>query len=129
MELAHGSRVGYVKGDTITFVEDDVSEEQKDVPKIISLGRLVKNGALLEWTDRGANLKLPDDTMYQLAVVNNCPYANPETVKAIQKFQKEIETKKLRKNRVEKAYKAFKLRIKTQKELDEHRRGGHAKYS
>ena len=29
VDLAHGSRMGYVKGDSVTFVENDVSEEQK----------------------------------------------------------------------------------------------------
>ena len=49
IELAHGTKVGYVKGSDITFVNESVSEEQAEIPSIISLGRLIQEGVKLEW--------------------------------------------------------------------------------
>ena len=36
VELAHGSKAGYVKGSDITFIDKTVSEEQAETPAIIS---------------------------------------------------------------------------------------------
>ena len=60
VELAHGLRKGYVKGDVITFVEEEATEEEEEIPKILSLGRMVKQGAKLDWNDKKAVLTLPD---------------------------------------------------------------------
>ena len=58
------------------------------------------------WNDKGADLKFPDGSRHQVAVVNNCPYASLETVKAIQKFKQEVNAKRLRKERIVKAFKS-----------------------
>ena len=50
VELAHGTKIGYVKGGDIIFVDESVSKEQAERPSIISLGRLIKRGIRLEWT-------------------------------------------------------------------------------
>ena len=60
VELAHGLRKGYVKGDVITFLEKDTTDEEAEIPKILSLGRLVKQGAKLDWNDQVAELALPN---------------------------------------------------------------------
>ena len=44
VELAHGTKTGYVKGSDITFIDKSVSEEQAKTPAIVSLGRLIKRG-------------------------------------------------------------------------------------
>ena len=41
VELAHGTKVGYVKGSDITFIDEAISEEQAETPSIVSLGRLI----------------------------------------------------------------------------------------
>ena len=40
VELAHGTKIGYVKGSDTTFVDEPISEEQAKTPVIVSLGRL-----------------------------------------------------------------------------------------
>ena len=60
IELAHGTKVGYVKGGDITFLEESASEEQADIPSIISLGRLIQKGIKLEWNTHGVLLVLPN---------------------------------------------------------------------
>ena len=44
VELAHGTKTGYVKGSDITFIDKSVSEEQAKNPAIVSLGRLIEKG-------------------------------------------------------------------------------------
>ena len=60
IELAHGTKVGYVKGGDITFVDESVSEEQAEIPSIISLGRLIQKGTNLEWNKDGALMVVPN---------------------------------------------------------------------
>ena len=60
IELSHGTKVGYVKGSDITFVDESVSEEQAEIPSIISLGRLIQKGIKLEWNKDGAVMVLPN---------------------------------------------------------------------
>ena len=38
VELAHGTKTGYVKGSDITFIDKSASEEQAKTPAIVSLG-------------------------------------------------------------------------------------------
>ena len=52
-----------------------------------------------------------------------------ETVSAIKEFKRDLEERKKARYHFVGLYKAFKLRTKTQKQLDEHRRQGHLKYS
>ena len=129
VELAHGTKTGYVKGSDITFVDEAISEEQAKVPAIISLGRLIQRGIKLEWTKNGASLVLPSKKRIGIPVRNNCPYANEEVLRIVEKLRK-IENQQ-RNVRVYFAnmYSALKLRIKTQAELDQHRREGHVQYS
>ena len=42
VDLAHGTKVGYVKDGDITFIDDTVTAEQAKIPSIISLGRLIQ---------------------------------------------------------------------------------------
>ena len=58
--MSHGTKVGYVKGSGITFVDASVSEEQAEIPSIISLGRLIQEGVKLEWKKEGAVMVLPN---------------------------------------------------------------------
>ena len=80
VELAHGSKAGYVKGSDITFIDKTVSEEQAKTPAIISLGRLIQQGIKLEWTKTGASLVLPNKKKIKIPVRNNCPYANKQVL-------------------------------------------------
>ena len=50
VELAHGTKTGYVKGSDITFIDKSVPDEQAKTPAIVSLGRLFQRGIKLEWT-------------------------------------------------------------------------------
>ena len=50
VELAYGTKTGYVKGSAITFIDKSVSEEQAKDPAIVSLGRHIEKGIKLEWT-------------------------------------------------------------------------------
>ena len=59
VDLAHGTKRGYVKNDDNTFIDEAVTEGQDEIPSIISLGRLINYGARMEWTASGALLTLP----------------------------------------------------------------------
>ena len=50
VELAHGTKIGNVKGGDIIFVDESVSKEQAERPSLIRLGRLINRGRRLEWT-------------------------------------------------------------------------------
>ena len=49
-----------MKGGDITFLDESVSEEQAEIPSIISLGRLIQKGIKLEWNKDGASMVLPN---------------------------------------------------------------------
>ena len=129
MELAHGTKIGYVKGSDITFIDESISDEQAETPSIVSLGRLIQRGINLEWTKDGASLVLPNNKRVVIPVRNNCPYANQEVLNIVRKLRG-LEDKR-REVRVYYAnlFTALKVRIKTQPQLDEHRRQGHVQYS
>ena len=50
VELAHGTKIGYVKGADITFVDKSRTLKESRRPTIISLGRLIQQGIKLVWT-------------------------------------------------------------------------------
>ena len=83
----------------------------------------------MEWTKDGASLVLPNNKRVVIPVRNNCPYANQEVLKIVKKLR-ELEEKR-REVRVYyvNLFTALKVRIKTQQQLDEHRRQGHIQYS
>ena len=83
VELAHGTKIGYVKGSDITFIDESISEEQAEIPSIVSLGRLIQRGIKLEWTKNGASLVLPNNKRVAIPVRNNCPYANQEVLNIV----------------------------------------------
>ena len=83
VELAHGTKIGYVKGSDITFIDESISEEQAETPSIVSLGRLIQRGIKLEWTKNGASLVLPNNKKVAIPVRNNCPYANQEVLNIV----------------------------------------------
>ena len=85
VELAHGTKIGYVKGGDITFIDESISEEQAETPSIVSLGRLIQRGIKLEWTKNGASLVLPNNKRVAIPVRNNCPYANQEVLNIVKK--------------------------------------------
>ena len=87
MELAHGTKVGYVKGSDITFIDEAISEEQAETPSIVSLGRLIQRGVKMEWTKDGASLVLPNDKRVAIPIRNNCPYANQEVLKIVRRLR------------------------------------------
>ena len=60
VELASGTKVGYVKGSDITFIDEAISEEQAHTPSIVSLGRLIQQGVKMEWTKDVASIELPN---------------------------------------------------------------------
>ena len=54
VELAHGTKVGYVNDGDITFVDSTVAYGQGELPSILSLGRLIQYGAKMFWSQKGA---------------------------------------------------------------------------
>ena len=83
VELAHGTKTGYVKGGDIIFFDESISEKKADEPAIISLGRLVKKGIRLDWTKKGAVLVLPNSRKIPMLLLNNCPCANERVIKLV----------------------------------------------
>ena len=129
VDLAHGTKTGYVKGSDITFIDKSVSEEQSQTPVIISLGRLIKRGFKLEWTKTGASLILPNKRRIDVLVKNNCPYANKEVLKIVKKIRDFDEKARHKEECYVNLLTVAKRRLHSQGELDEHRRQGHVKYS
>ena len=127
--MAHGTKVGYVKGSDITFIDESISEEQAETPSIVSLGRLIQRGINLEWTKDGASLVLPNDKRVAIPVRNNCPYANQEVRKIVRRLRELEDTRREVRVYYTNLVTALKVRIKTQQQLDEHRRQGHIQYS
>ena len=129
VELAHGTKTGYVKGSDITFIDKSVSEEQAKAPAIVSLGRLIQRGIKLEWTKTGASLVLPNKKKIKIPVRNNCPYANKQVLSIVKRLRKIEEKQRTIKSYYAQLYTALKVRLRTQGDLDEHRRQGHIEYS
>ena len=129
VELAHGTKTGYVKGSDITFIDKSVSEEQSKKPAIISLGRLINKGFQLEWAKTGALLVLPNKRKIQIPIQNNCPYANKEVLDIVKKIRDIEEKARQKEEYYVNLLTVSKMRIRTQDELNEHRRQGHPSYS
>merc|ERR1711989_106040 len=104
VELAHGSKKGYVKGGDIIFIDESTSEEQAETPAIISLGRLIRQGIKMEWTKAGASLVLPNKKKIVLPIRNNCPYASKEVLNLVKRLRKIEEKEKVIKSYYAKLY-------------------------
>ena len=87
VELAHGSKVGYVKGEDIIFLDKAKTKEESNKPTIISLGRLIKHGMKLIWSKDKAYLLLPSRKTISLPIYNNCPYANERVQDIVKKLR------------------------------------------
>ena len=88
VELAYGSKIGYILEDDITFLDDTMSKSQGKVVCIISLGRFTNYGAKVLWDKKGAQLTLPGGKTVKLMMRNNCPHASPEIVTLFEKLKK-----------------------------------------
>ena len=86
VELAHGTKIGYVKGADITFVDKARTLKESRRPTIISLGRLIQQGIKLVWTKDKTHLLLPSERKVSIPVCNSCPYAKAEVLKILYKF-------------------------------------------
>jgi len=83
----------------------------------------------LIWSRDKAYLLLPSKKKIPLPIYNNCPYANEKVLEIVKRLRmKEVNRLKVR-DHYAKLYNALKLRLRSQKELDEHRRQGHPRYS
>ena len=104
VELAHGSKCGYVKGEDIIFIDKARTKEESNKPTIISLGRLIRHGIKLVWTKNKAYLLLPTKKTISLPVYNNCPYANNEVLEIVKRLRS-VELKKIKKGFLHKVVK------------------------
>ena len=93
------------------------------------MGRFTNYGAKVVWDKKGAFLTIPGGKTVKLTMHNNCPHAGPEIVKHFEKLKKKEYKKRRGEELAVKLVSAFRAKLKTQKELDDHRRGGHAQYS
>ena len=106
-----------------------MSENQEPIASIISLGRRIGYGAKMQWKKEGAFLTMPNGKTVKLPMRNNCPHASGEILKEFESL-KDLEQRKRRgKQKTARLVRAYKAKITSQKQLDEHRRGGHAQYS
>ena len=83
----------------------------------------------MEWTNKGAFLVLPSKRKLKVPVYNNCPYANEEVLKLVRHLRKVDERHRRVRTYCAKLYHALRVKLKTQQQLDEHRRQGHPQYS
>ena len=103
VELAHGSKVGYVKGEDIIFLDKAKNVEESNKPTIISLGRLIRHGMKLIWSKDKAYLLLPSKKTISLPIYNNCPYANDKVLDIV----KQLRLKETRRLQVRDYYARF----------------------
>ena len=129
VELAHGTNIGYVKGADITFVDKTRTLRESRRPTIISLGRLIQHGIKLVWTRDKTHLLLPNKREIEIPVYNNCPYANTEVLKIVHRLRIMEGKRRNVRDYYANLFKALKVKIRSQQELDEHRRQGHPQYS
>ena len=64
-----------------------------------------------------------------MPVYNNCPLANTEVVKIVHQLRIMEEKRRNVRDFCANLFKALKIKIRSQQELDEHRRQGHPQYS
>ena len=81
VELAYGSKTGYILEDDIIFLDDSMKVDQGRVVCIISLGRFTNYGAKVVWDKQGAYLTILGGKTVKLNMHNNCPHASSEIVK------------------------------------------------
>ena len=86
-------------------------------------------GFKLEWTKTGASLILPNKRRIDVLVKNNCPYANKEVLEIVKKIRDFDEKARHKEKCYVNLLTVAKTRLRSQGELDEHRRQGHVKYS
>ena len=60
VELAYGTKIGYVRGADVTFVDKSRTLKESKRPTIISVGRLIQKGKSQKRTKNGAHLLLPN---------------------------------------------------------------------
>ena len=129
VELAYGSKTGYVLEDDIIFLDESMEPDEGRIVCIISLGRFTNYGAKVTWDKQGAYLTVPGGKEVKLKMYNNCPHASSEIVEKLEELKAEDYKNRRVKKLMIRLVTAHKLKLKTQKELDDHRRGGHAQYS
>ena len=83
----------------------------------------------MEWTKDGASLELPNKKKVAIPVRNNCPHANEEVLRIVKKLRGLEDKRREISVNYTNLFSALKVRIKTQQQLDEHRRQGHIQYS
>ena len=105
------------------------NKEESDRPTIISLGRLIRHGMKLIWSKDKAYLLLPSKKQISLPIYNNCPYANDKVLDIVKQLRSKERTRLKVRDYYARLFNAFKIRLRSQKELDEHRRQGHPRYS
>ena len=64
----------------------------------------------------------------EVPVVNNSPYGDGELLKAVNQRTAQVRRKRRSRDYFSNLFKTFKLRIRTTKQSEEHRRGGHLRY-
>ena len=72
---------------------------------------------------------MPGKRTIKLLMRNNCPHASPEIVKDFEALKKQQYRQRFREELVIKLAQAYRAKIKSQQELDAHRRAGHPQYS
>ena len=83
----------------------------------------------MEWAKNGALLVLPSNKKITIPVRNNCPYANKEVLSIVKRLRGFEEKQREVRSYHATLYSALKIKLKSQFELDEHRRQGHIQYS
>ena len=89
VELAYGTKKGYILEDDITFLDDAMDPSRGPVVCIISLGRFTNYGAKIAWDKKGAFLTLPGGKTVKLAMQNNCPHAGKDVVNHFEKLKQQ----------------------------------------
>ena len=106
-----------------------MSPEQGAVGFIISLGRLTSYGAKIVWDKKGALLSMPGGKTVKLPMHNNCPHASPEIVRDFEALKARQYRRRQGEELLIKLATAHRAKLKSQQELDDHRRAGHPHYS
>ena len=88
VELAHGSKTGYIIDDDIIFLDNSMIAAEGLRMCIISLGRFTNYGAKISWDKRGASLTVLGGKRFELHMHNKCPHASPEVVTKFEELKK-----------------------------------------
>ena len=117
-----------MRGEDIIFLDKARSKKESERPTIISLGRLIKHGMKLIWSKDKAYLLLPSKKQIPLPIYNNCPFANDKVLEIVKRLRTKETTRLKVRDHYAKLFNALKLKLRSQKDLDEHRRQGHPRY-